>query len=109
MYQTRRYLIIPTSMIDDINFSQVHETSKTTLRYSTDGTKTFVKYDVLVYEQDTTETIIDAQTGQPTTITIPAGVYGRPSIYNESLQEYTNEQILEILNGVEWTKELVND
>ena len=75
MYDNRRYLIIPSSIVDDIDFSQVHETSKDTLRYSVDNSKTFVKYD------------------------LP----NRPSIYSEEYNEYTHEQILEILSGEEWT------
>jgi hypothetical protein len=75
MYDNRRYLIIPSSIVDNINFSQVHETSKDTLRYSVDGTKTFIKYD------------------------LP----DRPGIYNEEYNEYTHEEILEILSEEEWT------
>jgi hypothetical protein len=75
MYDNRRYLIIPSSIVDDIDFSQVHETSKDTLRYSVDGTKTFIKYD------------------------LP----DRPDIYSEEYNEYTHEEILEILSGEEWT------
>lgn len=108
MYDNRRYLIIPSSIVDDINFSQVHETSKDTLRYSVDGTKTFVKYDLVVYEEDVTQYITNAETMEPMTITTPAGTYGRPSIYNESYPEYTHEQILEILSGEEWSRPLDN-
>jgi hypothetical protein len=75
MYDNRRYLIIPSSIVDNINFSQVHETSKDTLRYSVDNSKTFVKYD------------------------LP----DRPDIYSEEYNEYTHEEILEILSGEEWT------
>jgi len=75
MYDNRRYLIIPSSIVDNIDFSQVHETSKDTLRYSVDGTKTFIKYD------------------------LP----DRPGIYSEEYNEYTHEEILEILSGEEWT------
>jgi hypothetical protein len=75
MYDNRRYLIIPSSIVDDINFSQVHETSKDTLRYSVDNSKTFIKYD------------------------LP----NRPDIYSEEYNEYTHEEILEILSGEDWT------
>jgi hypothetical protein len=104
MYETRKYLVIPSSIVDDINFSQVHETSKDTLRYSVDGTKTFVKYDLVIYEEDVVQTFTNAETGEPMTVTTPAGTYGRPSIYNESYPEYTHEQILEILSGEEWSR-----
>jgi hypothetical protein len=75
MYDNRRYLIIPSSIVDDIDFSQVHETSKDTLRYSVDGTNTFVKYE------------------------LP----NRPDIYSEEYNEHTHEEILEILSEEEWT------
>lgn len=106
MYDNRRYLVIPSSIVDDINFSQVHETSKDTLRYSVDGTKTFVKYDLVIQEEDVIQNSLNMETGETITTTIPAGIYGRPSIYNESYPEYTHEQILEILRTEEWLKEM---
>jgi hypothetical protein len=75
MYDNRRYLIIPSSIVDHINFSQVHETSKDTLRYSVDGAKTFVKYD------------------------LP----NRPNIYSEEHTEYTHSEILEVLSSEDWS------
>jgi len=74
MYDNRRYLIIPSSIVDHINFSQVHETSGQTLRYSVDNSKTFVKYE------------------------LP----NRPDIYSEEYTEHTYEEILEILVTDEW-------
>ena len=103
MYDNRRYLVIPSSIVDDINFSQVYETSKDTLRYSVDGTKTFVKYDLVIQDEDITQTMLNMETGETFTTTVPAGIYGRPSIYNENYSEYTHEQILEILSTDEWT------
>jgi len=38
------YVIINTSDVSSIDFSQVHETSIDTLRYNIAGTKTFVKF-----------------------------------------------------------------
>jgi hypothetical protein len=104
MYDNRKYLIIPSSIVDNINFTQVHETSKDTLRYSVDASKTFVKYDVVVYDEDVTQTTINAETGETVTTTIPAGTYGRPSIYDPSYPEYTHEEILEVLSTEEWTR-----
>ena len=104
MYENRKYLIIPSSIVDNINFSQVHETSKDTLRYSVDGTKTFVKYDLITYEEDFVQTITNAETGEPMTTTIPAGNYGRPSVYDPSYPEYTHEEILTVLSTEEWTR-----
>jgi hypothetical protein len=104
MYENRKYLIIPSSIVDNINFTQVHETSKDTLRYSVDASKTFVKYDVVVYDEDVTQTTINAETGETVTTTIPAGTYGRPSIYDPSYPEYTHEEILTVLSTEEWSR-----
>lgn len=106
MYDNRRYLVIPSSIVDDIDFSQVHETSKDTLRYSVDGTKTFIKYDTVTYEDDFVQTFTNPETGEEMTTTISAGTYGRPSIYNESYPEYTHEQMLEILSNEEWSRQI---
>ena len=40
-----KYVIINDSEVSSVDFSQVAETSANTLRYSVDGTKTFVKYE----------------------------------------------------------------
>tara|TARA_R110002020_G_scaffold19370_2_gene67109 strand:- start:77 stop:319 length:243 start_codon:yes stop_codon:yes gene_type:complete len=42
----RTYVIIDSSLVEseDFDFSQVLETSASTLRFSVDGTKTFVKF-----------------------------------------------------------------
>ena len=103
-YKNRRYLIIPTSIKQQIDFSQVLETSIDTLRLSVDGTKTFVKYNVTIEEEDRTETYIDTETNQETTIEIKAGIYGRPSIYSEEYPEYTHKEILEVLQTEEWNE-----
>ena len=102
-YENRRYLIIPTSITGSIDFNQVHETSSETLRLSVDGTKTFVKYDVVVEEVDRVETYINPENGENITQTITAGVYGRPDVYSEEYEEYGHEQILEVLSTEEWT------
>jgi len=39
-----RYLIIPSSMVIEINFGEVRESNPTTLRYNVDNTKTFIKW-----------------------------------------------------------------
>src|SRR6056300_422828 len=102
-FENRRYLIIPASEVTNVDFNQVMETSTDTCRYSVDGTKTFVKYNVVIYDTDQVNTSIDPETGLETTTTIPAGVYGRPSIYNEAYPEHTHAEILQILSGTEWT------
>ena len=81
-YENRRYLVISTSIKEQIDFSQVLETSVDTLRLSVDGVKTFVKY----------------------LVTIEGGViYGRPSIYSEEYNEYTHDEFIQLLSTSEWT------
>jgi hypothetical protein len=67
------YIIIDQSEVANVDFSKVKETSADTLRYSIDGTKTFVKF-----EGD-----------------VPAFLDGK--------QQYTHAQILEVLAGEGWT------
>jgi hypothetical protein len=72
-FENRRYVIIPTAEINNVDFDEVLETSAETCRYSVDGTLTFVKYDG----------------PRP------------PSVPN--YQEYTHSEIIEILNSEIWT------
>jgi hypothetical protein len=44
-YQNRQFMIFNVSELDNIDFNQVLETSKDTVRKSIDGTKTFVKWE----------------------------------------------------------------
>lgn len=69
----RTYVIINTSELGSVDFDQVIETSADTLRYSVDGSKTFVKF-----EGDT-----------------PSFLIGEP--------QYDHSEILSILDGPEWT------
>jgi hypothetical protein len=103
-FPNRRWLIIPSSQVEDINFNEIHQTSADTLRYSLDGTKTFIKYDISIIEEDIVSTFIHAETGEETSYTKPAGIYGRPSIWTEDSIEYTHEEILNILATEDWTE-----
>ena len=76
-YENRKYVIIPTTEVNNIDFSEVMETAANTCRYSVDGTKTFVKYEG----------------------TQPASISSIPS----KSQEYTHQEILDILSTEEWT------
>jgi hypothetical protein len=71
---SRTYVIINTDEVSSVDFSQVEETSADTIRYSVDGTKTFVKFD-----SDTTPSFLDGKT------------------------QYTHSEILTILATDEWT------
>lgn len=76
-FENRKYVIIPTLQINNVNFAEVLETAPGTCRYSVDGTKTFVKY----------------EGNQPASIAIITG----------KSPEYTHSEILEILATNEWT------
>jgi len=71
----RTYVIIDASEVSSVDFNQVLQTSADTLRYSLDGTKTFVKYE------------------------------GTQPFFLLGKTEYTHEEILSILSGPEWTSE----
>ena len=71
---SRKYVIINADELDSVNFDQVDETSADTVRYSLDGSKTFVKFD-----SDTTPSFLDGKT------------------------QYTHSEILTILATDEWT------
>jgi hypothetical protein len=102
-FPNRRWLVIPATMVDQVDFNQVLESSAETLRYSLDGSKTFVKYEVRVVEETYTEEYINAETGEPGSYTVEAGVYGRPAIWSADLPEYDHEGILALLATEEWT------
>jgi hypothetical protein len=105
-FENRRWLVIPTNVIDDIDFNQVLEPNADSLRKSVDETLTFVKYEVNVIEETYTETFWDVDTNQEMTNTIEAGVYGRPSIYSDDYTEYNHSEILELLETEEWTENI---
>jgi hypothetical protein len=106
IFENRRWLVIPTSIVDDIDFNQVHQSNVESLRKSVDETLTFVKYEVNVVEETYTETFEDIETGEEVTNTIEAGTYGRPSVYSEDYTEYTHSEILELLSSEQWTKQI---
>jgi hypothetical protein len=99
----RRWLIIPATEVENINFGEILENAADTLRYSVDGTKTFIKYNLVETEESQVETV-NSETGESLLITIPAGIYGRPSVYKEEYSEYTHAEILDILSTEEWTE-----
>ena len=105
-FPNRRWLIIPASEVPNVNFSQVLDAGPDSLRYSIDETQTFVKYEVQVYYEPFTYTYVNEETGETVTVTIPAGTYGRPDIYNGVYPEYKHEPMLELLSGPEWTNPL---
>lgn len=69
------YVIINASDVASVDFDQVIETSPDTLRYSLDGTKTFVKF------------------------------YGDAPSFLEGKTQYTHSEILSILCGSDWSSD----
>ena len=102
-FPNRRWLVIPATEVANVDFNQVLESSADSLRYSIDGSETFVKYEVNVVEETYTETHTDPETNEEVTTTVEAGVYGRPSIYSDSCIEYDHASILELLSTEAWT------
>lgn len=76
-YEARQYVVFDTAELNLIDFATVLETSAETVRISTDGTKTFVKWDGDV----------PACIGQLMTKSDPM----------------THTEILEMLSGPEWS------
>lgn len=82
--QIRKYLIISSSLVPQVDFSQVWNTSADTLRYSNDDTLAIIKYDVIL---DDSGTVIS----------------GRPSVYTSDMTDYTLDEISEILlTDINW-------
>jgi hypothetical protein len=78
MYDERNFAIFSTTELNQINFSEVLETSAETCRISTNGSLTFVKWD-----------------GE----TVPPSVQALTTIQGY----YTYEEMLNILALPEWT------
>lgn len=78
MYNNRQFAIFSTTELNQINFSEVLETSEESVRKSLDGSLTFVKWD-----------------GE----TIPSSVESLTTIQGY----YTYEEMLDILSTSEWT------
>jgi hypothetical protein len=81
MYENRQFAIFSVTELNQIDFTEVLETSAETVRLSVDGTKTFVKWD---------------------TETPPPSVQALTTIQGF----YTYEEMLDILSGEEWVSVL---
>lgn len=79
-FEHRCYVIIPSGDAPLVDFNEVLETSLETLRYSVDGSLTFVKYDG---EMPQSVLNIEAKQGP-----------------------YTHEEILQILSTETWTAQM---
>lgn len=109
MFENRRYLIIPISITGSINFNEVIETGAENLTTSVDGTKTFVKYDVHIKENEEIIVFVNPETQIQETVILESGIYGRPSFYSEQYLECTHNMILSLLETPEWKKEMIFD
>ena len=69
-----KYVIISKDEVASVDFSQVAETSENTVRYSLDGSQTFVKF------EGDTPSFLDGKT------------------------QYTNSEMLTILDGSDWKR-----
>lgn len=107
-FENRRWLVLPIEKIDDIDFNQVHQSNKESLRKSIDGKKTFIKYEVVDVKEDFETKYIHAETKEEKSYTTKAGVYGRPDVYSTDYTEYNHEDILALLATDEWTLEIEN-
>ncbi len=104
MFENRRWLVIPTSLTSSIDFNQVLESNIGSLRLSIDGSETFVKYEINEVTASYEEYYQDAENPDTWfTSSIEAGVYGRPSIYDDQYTEYNHTEILNLLTGSNWT------
>ena len=72
----RTFVILNTTELGSVDFDQVLQQSPDSLRYSLDGTKTFVKF-----EGDT-----------------PSFLIGEP--------QYTHEEMLSVLDGPDWASKV---
>ena len=78
MYENRQFAIFSVTELDQIDFTEVLETSAETCRLSTDGSLTFVKW----------------ENGEA----VPPSVQALTTIQGY----YTYEEMLDILSGEEW-------
>jgi hypothetical protein len=78
MYENRQFAIFSTTELDQIDFAEVLETSAETVRKSTDGSLTFVKW----------------ENGEA----VPPSVQALTTVQGF----YTYEEMLDILSGEEW-------
>ena len=101
-FENRRWLVIPTSLTSSINFDEVLEPNSESLRLSVDKSKTFVKYEILEVTSSYSVTGIDPETEEEVTENIQAGIYGRPSFYSSSYDEYKHSEVLSLLGTDAW-------
>ena len=103
-FENRRWLVIPSTLVESINFDEVLEFNQNSLRYSLDGTQTFIKYDIRIIEEDIVQTLLNPETMVEEIFITQAGIYGRPSIWSEDYPELTHTEILALLATEAWSE-----
>ena len=121
-YENRKWIFLGSGDMPEVDFSQVLQTSPPCCRYSLDGTKAFVKYELTTYPIDINAENVDSEgitynfehDGDHNIIgsgiAFASGeVVGRPDIFNKALtisgkEEFTHQETLEILQGEDWTE-----
>ena len=98
--ESRKYVIIPLSKVEDINHSEIVQKNAQSLRLSKDGEYTFVKFDT-----DTTPSFLDGLT-QYSHTEILAVLNDVDGIWylTEEEQSTWRSTASEFIDGIEWNK-----
>ena len=99
-YPNRKYVIIPTSKVEDVDFDQIKEKDAKSLRLSEDGEYTFVKF-----EGDTTPDFLDGFT-QYTHAEILVILNDTAGIWHVDEEEAITwgDTIAEAVDDITWSK-----
>ena len=112
--ENRQYMIFSLSEVGLIDFNEVLQTSAETLRKSTDGTKSFVKWESkIIADSIDASLMIPAldENGQIAQLEYTPPVETTPELYiPDSIKAlttkegpYSHSEILSILTGTDWT------
>ena len=89
-YSNRHYIIFNSTELSTIDFTQVLETSATTVRKSVDETKTLVKYNFTSYYSGSdSPVLVETMPSSIKALTTKSG-------------PYTHDEITTILTGSDW-------
>ena len=90
----RKWVIIPDCFVTSVDFNSVLENGITSLRYSVDNTKTFIKYDSLQQPD-----FLSSITCLCATCGCTDGAWCM-----QGITEYSHSEILTILATTEWSR-----
>jgi len=99
-YDNRKYVIIPLSKVEDINYDEIVEKSAQSLRISQDGEYTIVKFD-----SDITPSFLDGLT-QYSHTEIIAIVHDTSGIWHIDDDESSTwrNTVTEVIDAITWSK-----